>query len=341
MRRIARWPRPGPERRRSAARSRIGRPHGGDEFSDDLRPRVLAHGQTEEGLGQTRGRHGAKDDTVHLQGAKAFRNEGHPELGGDQPERRGDARRLLADTRAVAGAPAGRNGLVMQPGAWRPDEDEGLVLEERQRHGPFRRSPIARGVMRRNGEDHGLLEQWDRGQFLRGNRRVSYEGDVDPLVDQPARHFVAEPFLQCQRDTRKCLPVVADGPRHELVERRRRRDRDAKPAHFAARRLPRAEQRALDVGEDLARFAQQFTSGVGQLDAARSPFEKLNLQAGFDRLDLRAERRLMHAQTFGRPRDMAFLRDGDEIAKLPQIHGIRLTYGFCVSHSMVLMTAAR
>ena len=61
-------------------------------------------------------------------------------------------------------------------------------------------------------------------------------------------------------------------------------------------------------------------SGIGQFDAARFAAEQLDVELPFERLDLLAERRLLHLKPFGSTRDVALLGDGDEIAKVAQFH---------------------
>ena len=76
-------------------------------------------------------------------------------------------------------------------------------------------------------------------------------------------------------------------------------------------------------------IVEESASGIGQLDAARPAAKQLYIQLPFDRLDLLAERRLLHSESFRGPCDVTFFRDGDEIPEVPQFHVISKTYGFC------------
>jgi len=61
-------------------------------------------------------------------------------------------------------------------------------------------------------------------------------------------------------------------------------------------------------------------TGVGQLDTARFAAEQLHVEFAFQRLDLLAERRLLHAKPFSGARDVPFLSDRNEISEVPEFH---------------------
>ena len=73
---------------------------------------------------------------------------------------------------------------------------------------------------------------------------------------------------------------------------------------------------AFELREDGARIVEHCAAGIGQLDAARLAAEQLHIELALERLDLLAERRLLHAEPLGRPGDVALLGDRDEIAKM-------------------------
>ncbi len=72
--------------------------------------------------------------------------------------------------------------------------------------------------------------------------------------------------------------------------------------------------------QDRARIGQQSAPRIGQLHAARLAPEQLHAQFLLQPANLLAERRLLHPQPFRRPRDVAFLGDRDEVAKVAQFH---------------------
>ena len=75
------------------------------------------------------------------------------------------------------------------------------------------------------------------------------------------------------------------------------------------------------------------------MSRARLAPEELDVELGLERLDLLAERRLLHAQPLGRPGDMLLLGDGDEIAEMTQLHAIPISYGNYDFHILDRWTA--
>src|SRR5262249_37661686 len=84
-----------------------------------------------------------------------------------------------------------------------------------------------------------------------------------------------------------------------------------------------------------ARFGQQRRSGIGQLHAARPSPKQPHVELALQRANPLTERRLLHAEPFGRPRDVALLGHGDEIAKVSELHlSYSIRYGYCGFHIM-------
>ena len=79
----------------------------------------------------------------------------------------------------------------------------------------------------------------------------------------------------------------------------------------------RTEVRA---GEDLPRFGQQSASGGGQLDMATVAHEEGCAETRLQRLDLLGQGRPGDLQAGGGAAEVELLGDGDEIAKLAQLH---------------------
>ena len=67
--------------------------------------------------------------------------------------------------------------------------------------------------------------------------------------------------------------------------------------------------------------AEEGAAGIGQRHAARMAHEQLGVDLALERADLLGERRLLHVQLLGGARDMALMRDGDEVAEMAQFHG--------------------
>ena len=70
-------------------------------------------------------------------------------------------------------------------------------------------------------------------------------------------------------------------------------------------------------------MVEEDASGFGQFNTARLAAKELNIKFALDRLDALAERRLLHAEPFGGPRDMSFFSffcNGDEIPEMSKLH---------------------
>ncbi len=104
------------------------------------------------------------------------------------------------------------------------------------------------------------------------------------------------------------------------MERRRGREADSDAAGLAARGAAGADLGMLGLRQDRLGIGQEGAASVGQRHAARMAHEQLGIDLALERADLLGKRRLLHAQLLGRARDMALMRDGDEIAKVAQFH---------------------
>ena len=77
----------------------------------------------------------------------------------------------------------------------------------------------------------------------------------------------------------------------------------------------------VDLREHGTGIIKESAAGIGQFDAARLAAEQLGVDFAFDCPDLPTERRRLHAEPLRGPRDVPFLSDRNEIAKLPKFHG--------------------
>jgi hypothetical protein len=80
----------------------------------------------------------------------------------------------------------------------------------------------------------------------------------------------------------------------------------------------------LRLGQDVAAVSQQVFALRRELDAAPDPVEELHSQIGFQVTDLAGEGRLADVDLLGGLRHAALLGDADEIAEMPELHGIGL-----------------
>ena len=160
----------------------------------------------------------------------------------------------------------------------------------------------------------------DREPGRRPDRRAD-KGGVEPLVAQRLDQFAGAALLQGKRHQRVRFAEGADQPRHERVERGRAGEAEADPARLRRARCGGSRRRACSTrAEDRPRLGEKGCARLGQLDAARLAAEQLDLELGFERPDLLAERRLLDAEPLGGAGDMAFLGDRDEVAEVAQFH---------------------
>ena len=113
---------------------------------------------------------------------------------------------------------------------------------------------------------------------------------------------------------------LADGARHQRMERRRGGEAHGDAADLAARGAAGADLGVLGLRQDRLGIGQEGAAGIGQGDAARMAHEQRGVDLALERADLLAERRLLHVQLLRRARDVALMGDGDEIAEVAQFH---------------------
>jgi hypothetical protein len=130
----------------------------------------------------------------------------------------------------------------------------------------------------------------------------------------------AKRLFQRHGHERKSVPIGADDARHERMKRTRRRDAHGDAALLASRCAPGRLEGMVETREHFPGVFEEGPAGVGQLDAARFSAEQLDVELALDHLDLLAQWRLLHAEPFGGARDVLFLRDGDEVPEMPQLH---------------------
>lgn len=83
------------------------------------------------------------------------------------------------------------------------------------------------------------------------------------------------------------------------------------------RRAPCRFNGSLKLCKGSASIVEKIRARVGQFHAASLATKQLHVKLSFDRLDLLAQRRLLHSETLGSPGDVAFLGDSDEVTQVP------------------------
>ena len=132
------------------------------------------------------------------------------------------------------------------------------------------------------------------GEPLRIGEARADEGDVEPLLAQAGQKLGRAGFLQHEGDVGPAHAELADGARHQGMERRRGGEAHGDAADLAARGAARAGGGAVDLGQHGLGVGQEGAAGIGQTDTARMAHEQLGVDLALQRLDLLAERRLLH-----------------------------------------------
>src|SRR5215813_3520909 len=106
------------------------------------------------------------------------------------------------------------------------------------------------------------------------------------------------------------------------------RNPHADSALFAARRAPCCFACVVQLCEHGAGIVEEGATGLGQLDTTPFAAEELRVKFAFQRLDLLAEGRLLHAEPLSGARDVPFLGYCNEIPEVPEFHAISIRYEF-------------
>src|SRR5437868_5592683 len=97
------------------------------------------------------------------------------------------------------------------------------------------------------------------------------------------------------------------------------RNAHADSALLAPGRSPRRFKRMVQVCKRCTGIIQESSTSIGQLNTARLTAKQLHIKFALDRLDLLAERRLLHAEPLGGSGDVPFLRNYNEITEMSQL----------------------
>jgi hypothetical protein len=150
--------------------------------------------------------------------------------------------------------------------------------------------------------------------------RHTNESDIDPFVLQLVDKLVAAKLCQRDKNQWKGFAKRANYLWDERVIGARRCDADGNFALFAARGPLRPFDRALSLDQDCSGIFQEGVARLRQFNAARFATEQLYREFSLQPLDLYAQWRLLHVETFCCPRDVAFFGYRDEISKVTELH---------------------
>src|SRR5690606_20508645 len=150
--------------------------------------------------------------------------------------------------------------------------------------------------------------------------RRTDERRIDAALAQGDREVRRLAFLQGELDFGISGAKRLERAHHERIERRGFREADAHfPCHPACGALCKQNGSA-DVTQDAADLCREQPTRFSELDSIAGAVEQGNAELSLESLDLLRQRRLRDVQPFGRPGEVPFLRDGEEIPEMAQFH---------------------
>jgi len=167
-------------------------------------------------------------------------------------------------------------------------------------------------------------------QRLEIDVRLLAADEVEPEIGLPAghglQHLVGIGIQDPDPDLRVDLVVAADHLRQEVVHRRRHAG-DAHLAHARGRHAPDAQQRRVQVVEQVVHLAREVAAHGGERHAARRAVQQPHAQGVLQLLDAAAERRLRQVDRLGRLAEILQLRhraEGQQVVEVEvEGHGER------------------
>jgi hypothetical protein len=122
-----------------------------------------------------------------------------------------------------------------------------------------------------------------------------------------------------QRDAGISLAAFAQDLGRECVGRCRAGEADAQHTRVTRSERPHAHLQGLRLAQQAAAIDKQKLAAFGERDALGMTKKERRAQGFFQRADLLAERRLLHAQALGSFRDVPRLGHGHEVAQVFQV----------------------
>ncbi len=170
----------------------------------------------------------------------------------------------------------------------------------------------------RHGQHERLFEDGFPRHVLKVGHRP-HEGDIRVTPAQRVRLFDDRKPAQQDFHGGKTLPVGAQDGRQQRVGRVLE-EADREPAGLAAMCALRLDDRTLGSAQDLPRLRQENATRLGQLHVPARPVQQRHIHLLLELADLQAQRRLGDVQALGRPREVEFLGDGDEVPEVAKVH---------------------
>jgi hypothetical protein len=229
------------------------------------------------------------------------------------------SRRLLHDARAEPRRPAARDeGVEDDARRGAREEDERLlgVIAEGERA-----LAAGEGVrLRKRGDERVGVDVLHVQPLLGVGGRAVEDAEVDAPVVERLGLLQRVHLEQREPDVGQVHAEEAEHVGEDRRVGRRLDEADAEPPDLAARRALGSPLRALGLGERETRLGEEGAPRRGERHAARDALEERRAELALEVADLPAERRLRDVQAPGGAPEVPLLRDGREIAEVPELH---------------------
>ena len=163
--------------------------------------------------------------------------------------------------------------------------------------------------------EQALTLEPDRAHLqLPGRRRAAHEAHVDRRVAYAGQDLGCRPDLGGEHDLGEAFHDRRKEPRRGVVARADAVRDDQRPLLAGPEAADVAPQLLAGVQKRRASLEQERAGG-GQLELVRRPVQQLDAELLLEQPHLTAERGLGDMEPLGRAREVAFLRDRDEVVQ--------------------------
>lgn len=234
---------------------------------------------------------------------------------GDQGELRRGIGRLVNHGRGEGSPSQFRCLLERESGrVLFPDRDEGLARKLLQRN----LGSVCEAVVVRDDRNHRLLEKRLDLYGTTSDHRAG-EADVHPTPVQGIRLLERPADGQLEAGIGDAGAKRVDHLGKGFVIRPR------EPGHREVPTLttgppPAALNRAARLREEKVRFLEEGAPSLGEADGARAAIEQLGADLLLEGVDLAGQRRLGDVKPLRSEPEVPFLRDGNEVAEVPELN---------------------
>jgi hypothetical protein len=178
---------------------------------------------------------------------------------------------------------------------------------------------LCQGMSARQRDHHRFFQQRDSGEsLLIGNGRPE-KCSVYLFVSQTFDEFRAGTFLKRQGYPRVRFAIRANDTRYKGVIRASGRNANVDLALLASRRSPGRLKGLIKVRKHRLSALEKSAASLGQLNASPLAAKQLHIEFPLHRLNLPAQRRLLHVKPLRGPCHMPFFGNRNEISEVSQL----------------------